>query len=60
VIPGWNVLEQEFEDGAHPIANVYRMLNVPERNYPTHDRELLAIVHVVKDCDVALTDQLLW
>jgi RNase H-like domain found in reverse transcriptase len=43
------VLEQEFEDGSHPIAYVSRKLNVPERNYPTHDRELLAIVHVVKE-----------
>jgi hypothetical protein len=43
------VLEQEFDDGAHPIAYVSRKLNVPERNYPTHDRELLAIVHVVKE-----------
>jgi RNase H-like domain found in reverse transcriptase len=43
------VLEQEFDDGAHPIAYVSRKLNVPERNYPTHDRELLAMVHVVKE-----------
>jgi RNase H-like domain found in reverse transcriptase len=43
------VLEQEFEDGAHPIAYVSRKLNVPERNYPTQDRELLAIIHVVKE-----------
>jgi RNase H-like domain found in reverse transcriptase len=43
------VLKQEFDDGAHPIAYVSRKVNVPERNYPTHDRELLAIVHVVKD-----------
>jgi RNase H-like domain found in reverse transcriptase/Integrase zinc binding domain len=42
------VVEQEFDDGAHPIAYVSHKLNVPERNYPTHDRELLAIVHVVK------------
>jgi hypothetical protein len=42
-------LEQEFDDGAHPIAYDSRMLNFPERNYPTHDRELLAIVHVVKE-----------
>jgi RNase H-like domain found in reverse transcriptase/Integrase zinc binding domain len=43
------VLEEEFDDGVHPIAYVSRKLNVPERNYPTHDRELLAIVHVVKE-----------
>jgi RNase H-like domain found in reverse transcriptase len=43
------VLEQEFEDGAHPIAYVSLKLNVPERNYPTQDRELLEIIHVVKE-----------
>jgi RNase H-like domain found in reverse transcriptase len=43
------VLEQEFDDGVHPIAYVSHKLNVPERNYPTHDRELLAIVHVVTE-----------
>jgi RNase H-like domain found in reverse transcriptase len=41
------VPEQDFDNGAHPIAYVSRRLNVPERNYPTHDRELLAIIHVV-------------
>jgi RNase H-like domain found in reverse transcriptase len=43
------VLEQDFEDGAHPVAYVSRKLNISERNYPTHDRELLAIIHVVKE-----------
>jgi RNase H-like domain found in reverse transcriptase len=43
------VLEQDFNDGPHPIAYVSLKLNVPERNYPTHDRELLAVTHVVKE-----------
>jgi RNase H-like domain found in reverse transcriptase len=43
------VLEQDFDNGAHPIAYVSRKLNVPERHYPIHDREFLAIIHVVKE-----------
>jgi RNase H-like domain found in reverse transcriptase len=43
------VLEQEWPDGAHPVAYVSRKLSDPERNYPTHDRELLSIIHVVKE-----------
>jgi predicted aspartyl protease/transposase InsO family protein len=43
------VLEQEWEDGAHPVAYISRKLNDAERNYPTHDREFLAIVYVVKE-----------
>jgi hypothetical protein len=43
------VLEQEWEDGSHPVAYVSRKLNDAEKNYPTHDREFLAIVHVVKE-----------
>jgi RNase H-like domain found in reverse transcriptase len=43
------VLEQEWPDGTHPVAYVSRKLSDPERNYPTHDRELLAIIHVIKE-----------
>jgi RNase H-like domain found in reverse transcriptase/Reverse transcriptase (RNA-dependent DNA polymerase) len=43
------VLEQEWPVGAHPVAYVSRKLSDPERNYPTHDRELLAIIHVIKE-----------
>jgi hypothetical protein len=43
------VLEQEWEDGSNPVAYVSRKLNDAEKNYPTHDREFLAIVHVVKE-----------
>jgi hypothetical protein len=43
------VLEQEWEDGSHPLAYVSRNPNDAEKNYPTHDREFLAIVDVVKE-----------
>jgi RNase H-like domain found in reverse transcriptase len=43
------VLEQEWEDGNHPVVFISWKLNDAEKNYPTHDRELLAIVHVVKE-----------
>jgi RNase H-like domain found in reverse transcriptase/Integrase zinc binding domain len=43
------VLEQEWPDGAHPAAYVSRKLSDPERNYPTHDRELLVIIHVIRE-----------
>ena len=37
------VLSQEADDGVHPIAFHSRTLSAPERNYDTHDKELLAI-----------------
>ena len=37
------VLSQETDDGIHPIAFHSRTLSAPERNYDTHDKELLAI-----------------
>jgi RNase H-like domain found in reverse transcriptase len=43
------VLEQEFEDGTPPVAYVSRKLDDAEKNYPTHEREFLVIVHVVKE-----------
>jgi RNase H-like domain found in reverse transcriptase/Reverse transcriptase (RNA-dependent DNA polymerase) len=41
------VLEQEYDDGLHPVACASRKLNSAEQNYPTHDRELLAIIYAV-------------
>ncbi|MCO5612671.1 hypothetical protein L7F22_066940 [Adiantum nelumboides] len=38
------ILRQE----GHPIAYEYRQLRIHERNYPTHDLELLAVVHALK------------
>jgi RNase H-like domain found in reverse transcriptase len=31
------VLEQEYDDGLHPVAYASRKLNSAEQNYPTHD-----------------------
>jgi RNase H-like domain found in reverse transcriptase len=43
------VLEQGWSDGAHLVAYVSRKLSDPERNYPTDDRKVLAIIHVIKE-----------
>ena len=37
------VLSQESDDRVHPIAFHSQTLSAPERNYNTHDKELLAI-----------------
>ncbi|GJP55952.1 hypothetical protein CLOM_g14963 [Closterium sp. NIES-68] len=42
------VLLQDFGEGLQPIAYESRKLNPTERNYPVHDKELLAIVHAFK------------
>ncbi|GJP79186.1 hypothetical protein CLOP_g9440 [Closterium sp. NIES-67] len=42
------VLLQVFGEGLQPIAYESRKLNPAERNYPVHDKELLAIVHAFK------------
>ncbi|CAI7923746.1 unnamed protein product, partial [Closterium sp. NIES-53] len=42
------LLLQDFGNGLQPIAYESRKLHPPERNYPIHDREMLAIVHVLK------------
>ncbi|CAI7910255.1 unnamed protein product [Closterium sp. NIES-54] len=42
------VLLQDFGNGLHPVAYESRKLHPPERNYPIHDREMLAIVHAFK------------
>ncbi|CAI7833176.1 unnamed protein product [Closterium sp. NIES-54] len=42
------VLLQDFGNGLQPIAYESRKLHPPERNYPIHDREMLAIVHALK------------
>jgi hypothetical protein len=35
------VISQEFEDGIHPITFHSRSLQPAEKNYDTHDKELL-------------------
>ncbi|CAI7870310.1 unnamed protein product [Closterium sp. NIES-54] len=42
------VLLQEFADKLQPIAYESQKLHPPEKNYPIHDREMLAIVHTFK------------
>ncbi|CAI7903078.1 unnamed protein product [Closterium sp. NIES-53] len=39
------VLLQDFGNGLQPIAYESRKLHPPEKNYPIHDREMLAIVY---------------
>ena len=39
------VLSQVWDDGEHPVAYESRKMNAAEENYPTHERELLAIIH---------------
>ncbi|CAI7906401.1 unnamed protein product [Closterium sp. NIES-54] len=43
-----DVLLQDFGNGLRPIAYESRKLHPPEKNYPIHDREMLAIVHAFK------------
>ncbi|GJP47431.1 hypothetical protein CLOM_g6619 [Closterium sp. NIES-68] len=42
------VLMQDFGNGLQPIAHEYRKMQSAERNYPVHDKEMLAIVHAFK------------
>ncbi|CAI7891385.1 unnamed protein product [Closterium sp. NIES-53] len=42
------VLLQDFGNGLQPIVYESRKLHPPEKNYPIHDREMLAIVHAFK------------
>ncbi|CAI7839545.1 unnamed protein product [Closterium sp. NIES-53] len=42
------VLLHDFGNGLQPIANESRKLQSAERNYPIHDKEMLAIIHVFK------------
>ena len=42
------VLSQVFSDGEHPIAYESRKLNSAEQKYPTHEHDMLAIVHSLR------------
>lgn len=43
------VLSQQKPNGLQPIAFMSHKLNSAERNYPTHEQELLAIVRAAQD-----------
>jgi hypothetical protein len=43
------VLEQESENGSHPVEFSSRKLSGAESNYLVHERELLAIVYALKE-----------
>ena len=42
------VLSQVWDDGEHPVAFESRKMNPAEQNYPTHERELLAVIHALR------------
>ncbi|GJP48692.1 hypothetical protein CLOM_g7975, partial [Closterium sp. NIES-68] len=42
------VLMQDFGNGLQPIAYKSQKMQSAERNYPVHDKEMLAIVHTFK------------
>ncbi|GJP46357.1 hypothetical protein CLOM_g5654, partial [Closterium sp. NIES-68] len=42
------VLMQDFGNGLQPIAYESQKMQSAERNYPVHDKEMLAIVHAFK------------
>ncbi|GJP86862.1 hypothetical protein CLOP_g16836 [Closterium sp. NIES-67] len=50
------ILLQDFGDGLQPIAYESRKLQAAERNYPVHDKEMLAIVHAFKVWRCYLTE----
>ena len=43
------VLQQDFGNGLQPIAFASHKLSEAERRYPTHDREMLAIINMLGD-----------
>ena len=42
------MLSQVHEDGEHPVAYESTKMNAAEMNYPTHERELLAVIHALR------------
>ncbi|CAI7850176.1 unnamed protein product [Closterium sp. NIES-54] len=56
------VLLQDFGNGLQPIAYELQKLHPLEKNYPIHDREMLAIVHAFKvwRCYLTGADVTVW
>ena len=53
-----SILEQPDDAGAfHPVAFESRKLTLPERSYPPHLLELLAVVHALKTLRLYLLDK---
>jgi RNase H-like domain found in reverse transcriptase len=48
------VLEQEDDDGFHPVAFASRKLQPAEVSYRVHDLELMAIVYALREWRVYL------
>ena len=42
------VLSQVWDDGEHLVAYESRKMNAAEMNYPTHERELLVVIHALR------------
>jgi hypothetical protein len=42
------LLQNDQQGNAHPIAFTSRKLQSAERNYPTHEQELLAVIHALR------------
>ena len=42
------VLSQVFDDGELPVAYESWKMNAAEMNYPTHERELLVVIHALR------------
>ena len=42
------MLSQVWDDGEHLVAYESRKMNAAKQNYPTHERELLAVIHALR------------
>jgi len=42
------ILQQEFEDGSHPIAYEYHKLSLSEQKYSQYEKEFLALLHCLR------------
>ena len=42
------MFSQVWDDGEHPVAYESRKMNATEMNYPTHEGELLVVIHALR------------